>query len=680
MSREGSSLGAMTLDDGACFRVYSGVAEQVELCLHDASGREQSRHPMVPAADCVWTHFQPGIAAGQRYGFRVHGPWDPDAGLRCNPHKLLLDPYARAWDGDFHWSAAVFDYVADAGHGRWHRDERDSAPYVPRSVLMDASIPVPRPLQQRIPWAEQVIYEANVRGFTMRHPDLSASERGRFAGLSNGQILDYLKSLGITTIELQPVHAWIDEAFLVDKGLRNYWGYNSLGFFAPAARLGGHDPVHEFREMVGNIHNAGIEVMLDVAYNHTGEGGALGPSLSFRGLDNLAYYRVEPDDPAVYINDTGCGNTLNVDHPRVQQMVLDSLRYWHQDMGVDGFRFDLAPVLGRTAEGFTPEHPLLRAIGSDPGLIGAHRVAEPWDPGPGGYQLGQFPKPWAEWNDRYRDTLRAFWRGDSIHLRDLANALGGSKHLFDPAHRGVSASVNLITAHDGFTLRDLVSFAGKHNEANGEGNRDGHGHNLSSNHGVEGPTDNPVVLAQRERHRLNLIMTLLLSRSVPMLLAGDEMGHGQGGNNNAYAQDNEIAWLDWSLLESDRAFLHWVRGLLRLRQRLSPLMAASTAGVIEWCHPQGHTMGAEDWADGRALLCRLSSTTVASSGAPVAVLINGQDREVDFVFRPDEQWFLELCSDGSKAACLADQWRMPAWSIACLTSMTEGEDLNEQGH
>jgi glycogen operon protein len=629
--------------------------------------------------DGDWSLFCPGIGAGTAYGYRVHGPWAPAEGLRCNPNKLLLDPYALRIDGQFDWSPAVLDYHPSRGlHEHpdgWQFSELDSAPCVPRSVVCE--LPAAPARRALIDWADSVIYEMNVRGYTMRHPELSAQERGSFRGLSNAAILARLKSLGITTVELQPVHAWIDEAHLASRGLRNYWGYNSVGFFAPEQRLvhpegsaaavnGGRDPLQEFRAMVACIHEAGLEVLLDVAYNHTGEGDTLGPSLCFRGLDNLAYYRVEPQEPGVYINDTGCGNTLNADHPRFQALVLNSLAYWHQQMGVDGFRFDLAPILGRHADGFDPGHPLLRAIETSPKLRSARLVAEPWDPGPGGYQLGRFAEPWAEWNDQGRDAMRRFWRRDEGALGDLAGALGGSASVFSN-QKTPSKSVNFLTSHDGFTLMDLVSYSRRRNELNGEENQDGHRHNLSSSHGVEGVTDNPVTLSLRRRHRLNLLASLLLSRGVPMLLAGDELGHSQQGNNNAYAQDNETTWLSWTH-DQDLDLQTELIALLQLRARHAALRVNNYAAQDQprWLHPDGREMHDGDWAEGRATLMH------ARSQAPndeVLVAINGHDREVSFQLPANCTWQLAWSADGQPPGPLETSWRAAAWSIALLVPL-----------
>jgi len=593
-------LGATPTDGGVNFALYSSVAERVELCLFDDSGKE-TRHPL-PAVDHeVWHGFLPGIEAGQRYGYRVYGPWGPAEGLLCNPHKLLLDPYARCIDGEFRWHPAVFGRLDDGA-----ANPLDSAPYVPRAVVVDEfSTPVrPGP---RIPWEDTIFYETNVRGFTMRHAAVDTIARGTFDGMRTREVLEHVKSLGVTSIELMPVHTWIDEHHLARKRLKNYWGYASVGFFAPMARLGGSDPVSEFREMVSAIHDAGLEVIMDVAYNHTGEGSGEGPTLCFRGIDNLAYYRTLPGHPDHYINDTGTGNTINSDHPVVQRLVVDSLRYWVSQMGVDGFRFDLGPVLGRHADGYSKDHMLLQAITRDPVLSTVKLVSEPWDPGPGGYQLGQFPPGWAEWNDQFRDTARRFWRGEHGVSGELARRIHGSADIFDVHGRAPWASVNFITAHDGFTLADVVAYEQRHNLANGEHNRDGHAHNYSLNYGVEGPTDDEIVIELRRQHRLNLLATLIFSQGTPMLLAGDEMGHTQRGNNNAYAQDNETTWLDWSALFDDVEFLEKVRAMLELRRDI-PLLrqkhylhgkTKTENGVvdIQWLDSAGLPMKARTWTD-----------------------------------------------------------------------------------
>ena len=664
-------LGSTLADDGTNFALYSDAAERVELCLFDADGGE-ARFDLPEQTDGTWHGFLPGCRQGQQYGYRVHGKYAPQEGKRCNPAKLLIDPYARALAGDFTWSPAVFDY--DRDDPAWRMNESDSAPFVPKSVVA-ADLPRPTPAPM-IPWSDMVIYEANVRGYTMRHPGVPEADRGRFRGMRNGVILDYLKSLGITSIELMPVHEFIDEQFLVNKGLRNYWGYNTTSFFAPMRRYAGADPRAEFVDMVNAIHDAGIEVILDVVYNHTGESGHLGPTLSFRGIDNLAYYQVEPDDPGTYINDTGCGNTINGDQPVVRRMILDSLAYWADSMGVDGFRFDLAPVLGRHGHGFSKDHPLLHAITDEPALRDVKLIAEPWDPGPGGYQLGQFPARWAEWNDKYRDTVRRFWRGDVNMAGEFARRIHGSADLFDSDGRKPSASVNFITAHDGFTLNDLVSYEHQQNQANGEDNRDGHAHNFSANYGIEGETDDTQIIEVRRRQRLNLLATVLLSHGTPMLLGGDEFGNSQAGNNNAYAQDNKTGWLDWSGLESDPAFVDSVRALIALR-RNNPLFRPAdyqhghSTGPhgwrdIEWFDPDGNHLDEAAWHKTRALTMLLSD----SGGAAVAILFNVSDEAIEFTL-PDSKipatWKSVYCSAPKSAAGQHGRWTIDDTGIACLS-------------
>jgi len=648
-------LGATVDRDGVNFAVYAAGADAVELVLLDPAGSEQERVRMPAVSDGVWHGFVPECRPGQLYGYRVHGRYDPAHGLRFNPAKLLLDPYARQITGELHWRPEIFDY--SIAEPELQPNRSDSAPFVPRSVVRDDIRAGGRSHGPRIPWSETVIYEANVRGYTMRHPAVPTDRRGKFEGMANGDVLRYLRSLGITTVELMPVHAFADEEFLVARGLRNYWGYNTLGFFAPAARLGGPDPVAGFREMVDAIHDAGIEVVLDVVYNHTAEGGRLGPTLSFRGLDNAAYYRLEASDSGEYVNDTGVGNTLNADQPVVQRLVLDSLRYWSGTLGVDGFRFDLATILGRSEAGFAGDHPLLAAIGRDPALAGLKLIAEPWDVGPGGYCLGRFAPGWSEWNDRFRDSVRSFWRGDPGTAAEFARRVHGSSELFEPSGRGPSASINFVAAHDGFSLSDCVSYAERHNEANGENNRDGHGENFSSNHGIEGETDDPAINAARRRHRLNLLASLLLAQGTPMLLGGDEFGNSQAGNNNAYAQDNETGWLDWSLEAADPAFRESVAALIELRRRL-PLLRQSrylhgapcgphAVPDIVWFDVDGEQMTAANWHGGAEfgmLLCGV----VRDAPCAAALLFNASDRDYTFRLpsvRGIAYWTREWCTD-----------------------------------
>lgn len=611
-------LGPLPVDDGTNFALYSTVAERVELCLFDEKGRPTASHDLPGQTGGVWHGFLPGCHTGQRYGYRVHGPFDPDRGLRCNPRKLLIDPYARRLHGEFNWTDAVFD-----------SNDKDSAGEVPFSVVTGAGQPHEEP-KPGIPWAETIFYECNARGFTMLFPGLEEKERGKFPGMSNAKVIEYIRALGITTVELMPVYAFVDEHHLAELGLRNLWGYNTISFFAPMPRYAQGNADEELREMVRTFHDAGLEVVLDVAYNHTGESGADGPTISFRGIDNLTYYRTPPYAPGEYVNDTGVGNTINVEHPRVREIIVESLAYFSSVIGVDGFRFDLATVLGRREHGFSKGHPLLLDISNDPRLADAKLIAEPWDPGPGGYQLGNFPPRWSEWNDIYRDGLRQFWRGDMGKSGILARRLHGSADLFEASGRGPRASINLVTAHDGFTLLDSVSYVNRHNSANGEDNRDGHSANYSCNYGVEGPTDDEEINRLRRRHRMNLLATLLMSQGTPMLLAGDEFGNTQHGNNNAYAQDNETGWLDWSGLETDPEFTEQVRELVRLRREI-PLLrmrdyvhsSADGSGVrFEWINLSGEIKSADEWAYSRAFMVLISD-----AGKSAGIVINGHEHE-----------------------------------------------------
>jgi len=671
-------LGATPDDDGVNFAVYSSVAESVELCLFTRHGRPQRSYRLPACTDGVWHGHLPGCRPGQRYGYRVHGPWQPDAGLRCNPHKLLLDPYCRGVSGDFTWHEAVFDYVP--GAGEFTMSSLDSCPWVPMSVVC-GPLEMARHERPEVPWSSTVVYEANLRGYTMRHPAVPDAQRGTFAGMTNGAVLEYLMSLGITSVELLPVQAYIDEHHLAKRGLRNFWGYNTVAFFAPMPRFAVGSARHEFLAMVNAIHDAGLEVILDIAFNHTGESDGSGPTLGFRGLDNQAYYRLEPGNPAAYINDTGTGNTINADHPRVQALVLDCLRYWSRDLGVDGFRFDLATILGRHAQGFSAGHPLLQAISADPELSGVKLIAEPWDPGPGGYQLGHFPDRWAEWNDKYRDTVRRFWRGDADMNGRFARRLHGSADIFDNRGRAPYASVNFVTSHDGFTLADLVSYEHRHNEANGEDNRDGHAHNYSCNHGVEGETADPAVLTARRRHRLNLLASLMLSQGTPMLLAGDEFGNSQGGNNNAYAQDNETGWLDWSGLDDDPGFALEVRELIHLRREWPLLrlpqylhgeteMGASSIH-IEWLNAAGNEMHEGDWSGPASFKVMLAESSKGGVKSRAAVLFNNGDEAVEFRLPnglPGQAWRVAWSADEAAVAVDGCSFTAPPRSISLLVS------------
>jgi len=606
--------------EGTNFALWSAGAEAVEVCLFDDDGHE-TRCPLTEHTHEIWHGFVPGVRPGQRYGYRVHGRWDPWTGARWNPAKLLLDPYARAVDGEYALPPEVYGHVRDWPQPHLAdtvRDDRDSAPYVPKGVVVDSALGAGADAgdewvddrRPKVPWSDSVIYELHVRGFTMRHPDIPPELRGTYAGLAHPAAIEHLVRLGVTAVELLPVHQFAHEDHLLRRGLRNYWGYNSIGYFAPHAAYSASgtrgQQVGEFRRMVRALHAAGIEVILDVVYNHTAEGSELGPTLSLRGIDNRGYYRLA-DDPRRYADYTGCGNTLHVVQPQVLRLITDSLRYWVQEMGVDGFRFDLAAALARSMHDVDMLSPFLAVIAQDPVLRRVKLIAEPWDVGAGGYQVGAFPPLWTEWNDRYRDTVRDFWRGALPDVRDLGYRLSGSSDLYAWGGRRPYASVNFITAHDGFTLRDLVSYERKHNEANGEDNRDGTNDNRSWNCGAEGETDDGEILALRRRQLRNLLTTLLLSTGVPMLVAGDEMGRTQGGNNNAYCQDNETGWVDWSLLEEPgwRALSDLASRLIALR-RAHPVLrrraffsgrAYGPEGLrdLAWFTGSGEEMTEPDW-------------------------------------------------------------------------------------
>ncbi|GAA1372369.1 glycogen debranching protein GlgX [Streptomyces beijiangensis] len=597
---------------GTNFALWAGGAESVELCLFDEAGRE-TRCELTELDHEIWHGFVPGVEPGQRYGFRVHGRWDPWTGARWNAAKLLLDPYARAVDGDFQLPAEVYGHVRDWPQQHVAdtvRDERDSAPFVPKGVVVHDDDDWSDDHRPKTPWADSVIYEVHVRGFTQRHPGIPEELRGTYAGLAHPAAIEHLTRLGVTAVELLPVHQFAHEDHLLRRGLKNYWGYNSIGYFAPHAGYSASgttgQQVGEFKKMVRALHAAGIEVILDVVYNHTAEAGELGPTLSLRGIDNRGYYRLQ-DDARRYTDYTGCGNTLHVVQPNVLRLITDSLRYWVTEMGVDGFRFDLAAALARSMHDVDMLSPFLAVIAQDPVLRRVKLIAEPWDVGNGGYQVGAFPPLWTEWNDRYRDAVRDFWRGSLPDVRDLGYRLSGSSDLYAWGGRRPQASVNFITAHDGFTLRDLVSYERKHNEANGEGNRDGTGNNRSWNCGAEGETTDDRINALRRRQLRSLLATLLVSTGVPMLVAGDEMGRTQGGNNNAYCQDNEVSWIDWSLLEEPgpRMLLALTSRLLALRHAHPVLrrraffsgraQAADGLRDLAWFTPRGMEMTERDW-------------------------------------------------------------------------------------
>jgi len=608
-------LGATWTGLGVNFALFSAHATKVELCLFDnAAEREIERIELPEFTDEIWHGYLPDARPGTFYGYRVYGPYEPDAGHRFNPNKLLLDPYAKTILGRLEWNPALFGYHMESADDLTF-DERDSAPYMPRCRVIDPAFTWGDDRPPRTSWERTVVYELHVRGYTMRHPGVPQPLRGTFRGLTDPAVIDHLRRVGATAVELLPVHTFVDDSHLLEKGLVNYWGYNTIAFFAPARRYASVPDFAfaEFKEMVARFHDAGIEVILDVVYNHTAEGNELGPTLSFKGIDNASYYRLLPDTRRYYINDTGTGNTLNLSHPRVLQMVTDSLRYWVHEMHVDGFRFDLGTILAREPYGFDQGGGFLDACGQDPVLSSVKLIAEPWDCGPGGYQVGGFPPGWAEWNDRYRDTVRAFWKGDGGTLAELATRLSGSGDLFNRRGRKPWASINFITAHDGFTLNDLVSYNDKHNEANGEDNRDGSSDNRSWNHGAEGTTDAPEIVALRERQKRNLVATLLLSQGTPMLLGGDEFGRTQQGNNNAYCQDNEISWVDWNHDERGAALTRFAARLTALRRdyavlRRSRFLTAQwneELGVKDstWLTPSGEEMTQQHWLDsaGRCL-------------------------------------------------------------------------------
>jgi glycogen operon protein len=600
-------LGAVWDGEGVNFAIFSEHAEKVDLCLFDKSGRRELHCvSLSEQTDQVWHCYLPEARPGLLYGYRVHGPYDPANGLRFNHHKLLLDPYAKQIHGELKWSDSHFGYRVGHKQEDLSFDRRDSAPGMLKSVVVDPSFTWGTDRPPRIPWHQSVIYEMHVKGFTIRHPEVPPALRGTYAGLATAPVIDHLTRLGITAVELMPVHCFIDDRQLVARGLRNYWGYNTIGFFAPEPRYSATGTLNEFKTMVKSLHSAGIEVILDVVYNHTAEGNQLGPTLSFRGIDNAVYYRPLPDNPRYYRDYTGTGNTLNMRHPRVLQLIMDSLRYWVLEMHVDGFRFDLAATLARELHEVDRLGAFLDIIHQDPVLSQVKLIAEPWDLGEGGYQVGKFPVGWAEWNDRYRDVVRAYWKGDGGQIGELAYRITGSSDLYARSGRRPYASINFVTAHDGFTLQDLVSYNQKHNEANGEQNRDGADNNLSWNCGVEGPTDDPAVKVLRNQQKRNLMATLLLSQGVPMLLAGDPIGHSQQGNNNAYCQDNEISWMNWNEGAAEQGLLTFVRRVIALRKN-HPVFrrrnffqgrAIKGAGVkdILWLMPDGREMTDEEWA------------------------------------------------------------------------------------
>ncbi len=595
-------LGAILDEEGVNFAIFSENASRMTLCLFSDDGEEQLLIDMPEREGFIWHCHVSGVSAGQKYGYRAHGPYRPDEGHRFNPHKLLMDPYAKKLTGHPIWNPALMSYEVGTKRADLTYSTLDSAPFMPRSVVVDPTFDWGDDRPPRTRRINSVYYEAHTKGLTMLHP--TAAPKGYFGGVASDPMLDYYTDLGITAVELLPVHAFINDQFLVDKGLTNYWGYQSVGFFAPDPRYMERGDIAEFQGMVKRLHSVGIEVILDVVYNHTGEGGELGPTLSFKGLDNASYYRLAKDK-RYYINDTGTGNTINMDHPMVVRMIMDSLRYWVEVMHVDGFRFDLCATLGRRASGFDTNSAFFTAIKQDPVLKKVKLIAEPWDIGPGGYQLGAFPVPFQEWNDKFRDGIRRFWRGDPGRVPDLADRLTGSALQFDHSDRAATSSVNFVTAHDGYTLEDTVSYIHKHNLANGENNMDGHNENYSANFGIEGPSKDPAVQVARARRKRNIMATLLLSQGTPMILAGDEFGNSQGGNNNAYCQDNEISWLNWT--DRDETFHAFTKHLIAFRKK-HPILRQRrflhsrerlTDGREDlfWRRADGQPMTQADWDD-----------------------------------------------------------------------------------
>jgi glycogen operon protein len=644
---------------GVNFAVFSANAKQIDLCIFDPSGRREiARYELPEWTNEVWHGYLPDAQPGLLYGYRVHGDYAPERGHRFNHHKLLLDPYAKKIVGQVHWTHALFGYRIGAARSDLTIDRRDSAPAMPKSAVTDDHFSWGLDRKPRTPWPDTVIYEAHVRGLTQLLDEVRPPERGTFAALSHPRVITHLKRMGVTAIELLPIHAYLQDRLLLEKALSNYWGYNTLSYFAPEQRYLSRGDLNELRIAVRRLHAAGLEVILDVVYNHTCEGSELGPTLSWRGFDNASYYRLQNPNPRHLVNDTGTGNTLNLSHARVLQMVTDSLRYWTQSYGIDGFRFDLGVTLGRESYGFDGGSGFFDALRQDPVLSQVKLISEPWDTGPGGYQLGRHPPGFAEWNDQYRDNVRRFWKGDDGMRRTLASRVSGSGDLFDHGARRPWASVNYIAAHDGYTLHDLASYEAKHNEANGEDNRDGHSDNHTRNWGAEGPTDDPAIKAARERAKRTMLTTIFMSLGTPMVMAGDEFGRTQKGNNNAYCQDNEISWVDWSLLEKSPGaeLADFVSRLAELRRRHRIIRSGAylygqqglAPGLhdINWFDERGLALTDEDWdnPDGRALVMRRAIRLADDGIEIVALLINGSESTLEFQLQGDFAWRVALDS------------------------------------
>jgi isoamylase len=644
-------LGAAWDGRGTNFALFSAFAQKVELCLFDNSGRRELERIVLPEkTEDIWHGYLNDISPGQLYGYRVHGPYEPDHGHRFNAHKLLVDPYAKQLSGRLIWSDAHFAYRTGSPREDLSFDRRDNARGMPKAVVVDENFHWGlRELRPSISWEDTIIYEAHVKGLTQTHPDIPPHLRGTYRGLSSATMIDHLKKLGVTTIELLPIHGFVDDRHLVENKLTNYWGYNTLNFFAPEARYGDDNALDAFRTTVARLHDAGIEVLLDVVYNHTAEGNHLGPTLSFRGIDNKSYYWLMADKPRYYDDFTGTGNSLNLTHPRVLQMVMDSLRYWVEQCHVDGFRFDLAPTLARETNGFDRTGAFLKAVRQDPVLATVKLVAEPWDVGLGGYQVGAFPSQWSEWNDRYRGTIRRYWSGEGNLIGDVSSRMIASPDVFKHDGRLPRASINHVTVHDGFTLMDLFSYNEKHNEANGEDNADGSNDNHSNNCGHEGPTDDPEILKTRCRQRRNQLACLFLAQGIPLLLAGDEVGNSQNGNNNAYCQDNETGWVIWDGLHREKeSLVDFVSHMTSLRRRFPQLRAArwverlvpNTSNGVLWFRPDGNEMAEDDWKfpEGRFLSYVLGAV---DSRAPLYIVLNAAPDPVKFIlpkFDACRQW------------------------------------------
>ncbi|HZY86885.1 MAG TPA: glycogen debranching protein GlgX [Gemmataceae bacterium] len=700
-------LGATWDGAGVNFALFSETAEKVELCLFDSADDAKETHRILlpERSDQVWHAYLPDVQPDQLYGYRVHGPYKPEEGHRFNPNKIVLDPYAKAIGRDIKWADELFAYKIGDPKEDLSFDERDNARWAPLAAVIDPAFTWGDDRPPRTPWHKTLIYELHVKGLTMRHPEVPEKLRGTYAGVASEAAVQHLVNLGVTAVELMPVHHYVDDRHLVEKGLTNYWGYNTLAFLAPELRYASgstpRESVHQFKMMVRALHAAGIEVILDVVYNHTGEGNQMGPTLSMRGIDNASYYRVSPKDKRYYMDFTGCGNTLNMQHPRVLQLIMDSLRYWVLEMHVDGFRFDLASTLARELFAVNKLGAFFDIIHQDPVLSQVKLIAEPWDVGEGGYQVGNFPVLWTEWNGKYRDTVRRFWKGDGGAASEFATRLSGSSDLYEQSGRRPSASINFVTCHDGFTLEDLVSYNDKHNEANGEGNKDGANDNNSWNCGVEGPTDGPAIKALRARQKRNLMATLILSEGVAMICGGDELGHTQKGNNNAYCQDNELTWLNWELNDEQRAFLEFVQRVVRVWkeqpvfQRRHFFLGRSIRGTdvkdISWLEPSGEEMTDDAWSTGfvKCLGVRLAGDLIGDvdeRGEPIVgdtllLLLNAHHEPIPFTLpthKEGQRWerLVDTAEAANEPAILkgGEKFDLQGRSLAVFRTRLEQED------